>query len=101
MHAGTGWDVPDHVHDASETNLRKLLLAESVSAPVTAPMTGVGIVTVTVSGAESAAGTGVVSEPVSVTEIVACHVLATVRAFAEEPALAKRLLPVAVSASEA
>ena len=101
MHAGTGWDVPDHVHDASEPNLQKLLLAESASAPVTARMTGAGIVTVTESGAEIAAGTGVVSEPVSVTEIVACHVLATVRAFAEEPALAKRLLPVAVSASEA
>lgn len=101
MHAGTGWDVPDPVHDASETDLGKLLLAEFVSAPVTVPLTGAGIVTGTESGAGIAAGTEVVSEPVCVTETVACHVLASVRAFAEEPALAKRLLPVTVMASAA
>lgn len=89
------------MHDASETDLGKLLLAESVSAPVTAPMTGAGIVTATESGVGNAAGTEIVSEPVCVTETAACHVLASVRAFAEGPALAKRLLPVTVSASEA
>ncbi len=88
------------MHDASETDLEKLLLAESVHAPVTVRLTGDGIVTGTESGAGIAAGTGVVSEPESVTETVACHVLASVRAFAEGPALAKRLLPVTVSASE-
>jgi len=101
VHAGTGLDVPVHAHDASETDLGELLPAESVSAPVTVPLTGAGIETGTESWAGIAAGTGVVSEPVSVTETVACHVLASVRAFAEEPALAKRLLPVTVSASEA
>ena len=101
MHAGTGLDVPVHAHDASETDLGELLPAESVSAPVTVPLTGAGILTGTESGAGIATGTGLGSEPVSVTETVACHVLASVRAFAEEPALAKRLLPVTVSASEA
>jgi len=101
VHAGTGWDCPVHVYDASETDLGGLLLAESASAPVTESLTGAGIVTGTESGTGIAAGTGVVSEPESVTETVACHVLASVRAFAEGPALAKRLLPVTVSASEA
>ena len=101
MRAGTGWAVPVHVYGASETDLQKLLLPESASAPLTVPMTGAGIVTVTESGAGIAAGTGVVSELVCVTKTVACHVLASVRALAEGSALAKRLLRVTVSVSEA
>ena len=101
MRAGTGWAVPVHVYGASETDLQKLLLPESASAPLTVPMTGAGIVTVTESGAGIAAGTGVVSELVCVTKTVACHVLASVRALAQGSALAKRLLRVTVSVSEA
>ncbi len=101
VHAGTGWVGPDHAYDASETDLGKLLPAESVSAPVTVPLSGAGIVTGTEGEAGIAAGTEVASEPGSVTETVACHVLASVKTSAQGPALAKRLLPVTVSASEA